>query len=729
MKKNLLILCFILQISSSFVLQAAIKQTGTFTTKPDTLKVYDKQNQYLTHQYFLELEDPDNIFLPKNIASNNNFHTIHSSFPLLKYSKSVTWLKFIIQNNSSQPVIPITISKSIIDEFDVYFNDTLKHRQVHLSSKDPQYRSNLLTQSVTLINIPIATNTSNTFYARIKSNASTVIPIEIHSSDEFFQKRSLENMINGAAIGIFLAMALFNLMLFLTVGDLSYLYYVIYIVFLGLTQALTLGFGPSFSKNTIVLNSYVTPLLRICFGYSLLLFADKFLQLRQNMKQYYKLYLLLYILYTLPLIAIITGYIHLGFIIISINIFVVSTALLIIGISLYIKGFNPAKFFMIGWGMFLASILISIARNYGFVSYNYVTLNINTYTSIIELILFSVALADKINFYRQQNIEAQIAALTIAKENERLITEQNIFLEYKVKDRTQELIQTNQNLSVTIDNLKSAQMQLVETEKMASLGQLTAGVAHEINNPINFVSSNVKPLRLDFDEILTLLHKYDTAANNPGNSEMLNEANAFKQKIDADFVKDEIHTLLDGIEDGANRTAEIVQSLRTFSRMDELVLMPANINSSILSALIILRSSIPHYIDVKPVLDKLEPLNCYGGKINQVLLNLINNSIQAIKEKEVHNNESITIYTHDHTDHISIEIKDTGVGMIYEVKQRIFEPFFTTKTVGEGTGLGLSIVFGIIEKHHGTIHVESSPGNGTTFTVTLPKNLVAERIE
>jgi hypothetical protein len=337
-----------------------------------------------------------------------------------------------------------------------------------------------------------------------------------------------------------------------------------------------------------------------------------------------------------------------------------------------------------------------------------------------------VALADKINFYRHQKTESQLASLTIAKENERLITEQNILLENKVKERTQELIQTNQNLSVTIENLKSAQIQLIETEKMASLGQLTAGVAHEINNPINFVSSNIKPLRIDFDEIFSLLTKYEVAANQPEQPELLTIANTYKRTIDADFVKSEIRSLLDGIEDGASRTTEIVQSLRTFSRMDELILKPANINTAILSALIILRSSIPYYIEIKPVLEKLEPLNCYSGKINQVLINLINNSIQAIKVKEVHEDETILILTHDHPDNITIEITDTGIGMTSEVKQRIFEPFFTTKNVGEGTGLGLSIVFGIIEKHHGTIDVKSVSGKGTTFIITLPKNLKSE---
>ncbi|MDB5032264.1 7TM diverse intracellular signaling domain-containing protein [Mucilaginibacter sp.] len=722
MKKILLILYAIIQISRAFAAQT------------DTLKINVKETKYLTHQYFLELEDPDNIFTAKDIIQNNNFHSISSSFPLLKYSKSVTWLKFTLKNNTDQPLVAITIGKSIIDDFDIFFdeitsrnNDHVNHHIKHLSSKDPQYNSNLLTQGVTLINIPILPDSSNTFYARIKSNASTVIPIEVHSSSQFLQKRSIDNMISGAIAGMFLVMALYNLMLFITVGDKSYLYYVIYIVFLGLTQSLLLGFGSALLPHNLkALNNYVTPLLRSCLGYSLLLFAGEFLQLKQNIKQYYRVFLFLYVLYLLPLIAILAGQAHIAYTLITVAALTTSLTLLFIVAVLYIKGFKPAKFFMIGWGLFLLAVLITIGRNNGLIPYNYFTLNIIIYSALIELILFSVALADKINFYRHQNTQSQQAALTIAKENERLITEQNIFLENKVKERTQELIQTNQNLSITIDNLKSAQMQLIETEKMALLGQLTAGVAHEINNPINFVSANVKPLRVDFDEIFLLLNKYDEAANNPGKSKLLNDANNYKQTIDADFVKSEIKILLDGVEEGATRTAEIVQSLRTFSRMDELVIMPANINSAILSTLIILRSSIPYYIEIKPLLNKLEPLNCYSGKINQALINLINNSIQAIKAKEGHENESIIIKTQDQPDHILIEITDTGIGMTPAVRQRIFEPFFTTKNIGDGTGLGLSIVFGIIEKHNGTILVESIPGQGSTFTVTLPKSLKSD---
>ncbi|GAA4085969.1 sensor histidine kinase [Mucilaginibacter panaciglaebae] len=721
MKKILLILCCLIQ------------NLGVFAQKTDTLVIHDDESRYLTNSYFLELEDPRNKILARDIIYNHNFHRINDQFPRLEYSKTITWLKFTLKNASRQSTVPITISRSVIDEFDVYFIDSNKTgppRLRHLSAKDASNSSNLLTQSITLVEAPLEPDSSITLFARIKSNATTVIPIQINSADLFITRRGIENLINGAVMGMFAIMALYNLMLFIIVGDKNYLYYSIYIVFLSLTQGLQLGFGNNlFSGNLRLLNNYIIPLTRICFGYTLLWFAGNFLRFKQNVKKpFYKFYQFLYVLYALPLLATLYGYTDIAYSLITFAIFTTCLTLIMLVTILYTRGFNPAKFFIMGWGLFLIAILISICKNYGVVPYNYFTANIVVYSGLIELILFSVALADQINFYRRQNTESQLAALAIAKENERLITEQNISLENKVKDRTQELIQTNQSLSVTIDNLKSAQIQLVETEKMASLGLLTAGVAHEINNPINFVGANVSPLRLDMNELIELLGKFEIAANNPDKPELLIAAKEYKEKIDSDFLKEEIHILLNGIEDGANRTAEIVQSLRTFSRIDEPALTPTNINTAILNTLVILRSAIPYYIEVKPILNTLEPLNCYTGKINQALLNLINNSIQAIEAKKEHHKENITIYTHDFPDHITIEIMDTGIGMSNEVRQRIFEPFFTTKNVGEGTGLGLSIVFGIIEKHNGTIQVQSSPNIGSKFTVTLPKHLTNSEV-
>lgn len=707
------------------VLYLIIQNSATFASATDTVRINNHDAKFLTREYFLELEDRNSSLTIDDVVNNQNFHAVTSTLPFIKNSKSVYWLKFILKNRSLSANIPITIGRSVLDEFDIFFKDSKSGKIIKLSSLAPEFNANFTAQTITFIDVPVPPGTDNTIFILIKSKVSSVLPVEIHSADQFDEENDIGNIVNGGVMGVFLIMTLYNLMLFITVKDRSYLYYVFYIVALGVSQILVLGYGNNlFVNDKTILNSYVFPIARVLFGYSMLLFAGEFLQLKQNLKRYYGPYILLYILYALPLVAVSLGWIGAAFLLITISAFTTSIALLFIGITLYIRGYKPAKFFMMGWGLSLVAILLSVARNKGWVPYNHVMANIIIYSAIIELVLFSVALADKINFYRHQNDQSQFAALAIAKENERLITEQNIFLENKVKERTHELIETNQNLSVTIENLKSAQLHLIETEKMASLGLLTAGVAHEINNPINFVSANVAPLRLDIRELFELVDKYDKASINADKPELLKEAQQYKEKIDPDFVKDEILSLLNGIEDGANRTSEIVQSLRTFSRMDELVLKPTNINTAILNTLILLRSSIPYYIEVRPILNKLEPLNCYSGKINQVLVNLINNSIQAIKAKNEHQNESILITTRDEGNYIAIEIADTGVGINTNIKQRIFEPFFTTKDVGEGTGLGLSIVFGIIEKHKGTIEVDSIPDKGATFTVRLPKNLL-----
>jgi len=713
MRKIFLIICLILQ------------NTLLFAATADTLIIHEKETKLLTRNYFFELEDTTGLYKINDVISNPNFHSVSSSLPILNYSKSTTWLKFVLKNKTTRAFVPINIGPGVIDNFDIHYTDPDKSKHIiSLTSDIPSRDSKLIKQNNAFINCIIFPDSIRTIYLRIKSSAPGVIPIQISSANEFFRSADFNNIIAGGFMGIVLIMAFYNLMLYSIVRDLSYLYYVFYIIFLGLSQLFLRGYGITYflTKKTI-LNNYFIPFTRIFFGYSILLFTSEFLQLKKTLKAYYKFYYLLYALYTIALIAIITEHVVLTYNIITYSSVITAVSLLFIGALLYFRGFKPAKYFMIGWGIFLISILISVARSRGFIEHNDFTANIILYSASIELILFSIALADKISFYRKQTIEMQQLSLTIARENERLITEQNILLESEVNARTDQLIKTNQNLSATIEDLQSTHTKLVETEKMASLGQLTAGIAHEINNPINFVSSNVKPLRLDFLEIFSLLDKYKEAGEKPDEKELFDLANQYKKNIDVDFLKYEIIGLLDGIEEGAKRTTEIIQSLRTFSRTDEKILKLTDVNKSVLNTLILLRSSIPYNIEIKPVLNKLPLLNCYPSKINQVMMNLINNGIQAIKAKENQNNESISITTFDRPEDIIIQITDTGIGMSKEVKQKIFDPFFTTKEVGEGTGLGLSIVFGIIEDHRGKIDVQSEPDKGCTFTIILPKNL------
>ncbi|OKS87233.1 sensor histidine kinase [Mucilaginibacter polytrichastri] len=712
-------------MSRFIVLLLLLIQFTTTAFAIDTLKVNEGDAKFIANNYYTLLNDPEGTYNIQDVANSKKFHHSDQPIPFVDYSTKVIWLKLALKNNTTQPFIPFSITSSVIDDFDLYFRYPNSNKFVHLRTDAPHYNLNQLEQNLIHINCIIYPDSTRTIFLRVKSNLNTVIPIQVYSANEFLQSVSMQNIAMGGFIGIIIIMAIYNLLLLIIVKDISYLYYVSYIIFLGLNQILLKGYGTNFiSGNKSVINDIVIPLTRIFFGYSILMFVYEFLHIRRNGKALNLFFLLLFLLYTSPLLAIVIGNTHLAYNLISISALTISVSLIIIGTTLYLEGFKPAKFFMFGWTFFFLSIISSVARNQGLIQYNTFTGNIILYGSALELILFSVALADKINFYRRQKNESQMASLAIALENERLITEQNLILENMVNARTRELIASNLNLSKSIENQQAAQRQLVDTEKMASLGQLTAGIAHEINNPINFVSSNVNPLRLDFIEVFNLIDKYIALENEPHNEELRKLVINYRNQIDIKYIQQEILTLLEGIEEGANRTTEIVDSLRTFSRTDEQSLRMADINKAVLNTLVILRSTTPAYIAITPVLNKLPLINCYPGKIGQVLINLITNAIQAIKSKSIHYHESISITTNDHVDYISVEVSDTGPGIPDGVKQRMYEPFFTTKDVGEGTGLGLSIVFGIIEKHKGTIDVLSDAESGTSFLIKLPKNLV-----
>ncbi len=277
-------------------------------------------------------------------------------------------------------------------------------------------------------------------------------------------------------------------------------------------------------------------------------------------------------------------------------------------------------------------------------------------------------------------------------------------------------------LENTLHQLRTAQVQLVQSEKMSSLGILTAGIAHEINNPVNYVSASVRALRRDMQEASALIEQYKelveqvrTLSNDVTLQEKFQRIDQYYQERDIDFTINEINTLIKNIENGTSRITEIVQGLRTFARLDNSDWKQADLIEGLEATLVILHSKLKHTITVVRIFDEIPHVECLPGEINQVFMNILSNAIQAIEESG-----TITIAVKHSIDKVHIEISDTGIGMTEEVRQHIFEPFFTTKDIGSGTGLGLSIVIGIILKHNGFIEVESKVGVGTTFYITLP---------
>jgi signal transduction histidine kinase len=291
----------------------------------------------------------------------------------------------------------------------------------------------------------------------------------------------------------------------------------------------------------------------------------------------------------------------------------------------------------------------------------------------------------------------------------------------ELRQQSEELQTTNEvleaqkkELQKTLERLKLAQSQLVQSEKMASLGQLVAGIAHEINNPVTFISAGVESLNTNLEEVRQVLDIYHRIT--PRNvAEKIKEIEDLKGKIDYNEVLREIGSLIDSIKHGTERTTEIVKGLRTFSRLDEDVLKVVNIHEGLDSTLILLRNKYKQRIEIEKNYGDIPEIECYPGQLNQVFMNILSNAIDAIDDKG-----TITINTLISNGKIQISIKDTGKGIPENIKSKIFEPFFTTKEVGHGTGLGLSISHGIIEKHKGTIKIKSENGKGSEFIISLP---------
>lgn len=278
-----------------------------------------------------------------------------------------------------------------------------------------------------------------------------------------------------------------------------------------------------------------------------------------------------------------------------------------------------------------------------------------------------------------------------------------------------------QQLEQALHEVCSYQAQLVQTEKMSSLGQLVAGVAHEINNPVNFIYGNLNHATTyiqDLLEVVRLYQQYYPQAV-PQIQEQL-------EAIELEFISEDLPKMLGSMKMGADRIRQIVLSLRNFSRLDEAEMKPVNIHEGLESTLLILQNRFKaksggHNITLIKEYGNLPLVECYPGQLNQVFMNLISNAIDALEEIPNHKGE-ITIRTElSHPDSITIKIADNGSGITPEVRKRLFDPFFTTKSVGKGTGLGLSISYQIvINKHGGILKCESVLGQGTEFYIHLP---------
>ncbi|PJJ83176.1 sensor histidine kinase [Mucilaginibacter auburnensis] len=659
------------------------------------------------------------------VAQSKDFKKYNAKIPNLGLAANSVWIKFTVHNQTENPRLLLDVAYPILDEVELFSPDSSLAYTSQLFGEIRPFKERTYDHPNYIFNINVARNTEKTYYLRIKSAEQLILPISISHPASLWQALNHESVLSGLFVGAFVIMFLYNLFVFFSVKDVSYLYYVVYVACVGLTQIGIKGFtfqylwsnSPAFEVKSVVLFACVGAIAAI-------LFTQTFLSTPMRAPRFNKVLIFINVLLALSIILTVIGKIQVGFQLMQMSTTLFAFSLIIVSAIVLAGGYRPARFVLLSWSVLLIGAIIFALKDIGVLPYNTFTSNVMQGASVIEMALLSFALADRINIFKREKEASQAQALSIAKENERIIREQNVMLEVKVTERTQEL---NQSLV----DLKQAQSQLVEAEKMASLGQLTAGIAHEINNPINFVSANVNPLKRDVEILLDTINTVENIGLSDLSAEEKQKQIAdYKEEQDFDYLLIEIDHLLKGIHEGATRTAEIVKGLRIFSRLDEDDLKLADLNEGLESTMIIANNLLSSKIKVIKLYGQLPLVECFAGKLNQVFLNIISNAAYAITKKfDQNDGGELTLQTLLDGDEAVIRIKDNGIGMSEETRRKIFEPFYTTKDVGEGTGLGMSIAYNTIKRHNGKLIVESAPGEGAEFIIRIPVNFDRSAVE
>jgi signal transduction histidine kinase len=709
---------FFLFIGFSFLSVASVAETVLYSDKTSRLDLGGSIEI---------LEDKAGALSFEQALASDQFKLSTQKVPNLGLSSSAFWLKIRIRNQSSSGQLLLMLEQPNMDEVALYLPKTDGTYDVQKMGEYQDFAIRLYQIPDYLFRINIVPGKDATYLMRIKSTEQIQVPLVLGTEDSILNFLSQKHILSGIYFGIMLVMLLYNLFIYFTVRDKSYLYYVVYIVIILLTQTSLQGFPFQYlwphSPWMAIHGGFFFPSL---VGIAGLAFLRVFLHTAEFTPRLDRIAVVFYIIYSISILLAIFNIYTASYALMEITAMLVSTYMLTMGIVIYRKGYRPAKFFLIAWTFFLVGVVIYIMKDFGIFPYN----NFTRYTmqtgSAFEVILISFGLADRINILKKEKEESQTKALEALTENERIVKEQNAFLEIKVQERTTELEVANKELSETFTNLKETQSQLVDSEKMASLGQLTAGIAHEINNPINFVKSNIKSLKRTLDELKQLYQQYALIEDGEHVMEKIAAAQKLKKELDMDYSIKEIDDLLHGIDDGATRTSEIIKGLKVFSRLDEDTLKITDLHEGLNATLILLNTILKDKVVVEKKFSQLPPVECYPGKINQVFMNILNNAIQAITEKKNPEKGHIIICTSSDASNVYISIKDDGIGIKEEVLPRIFEPFFSTKAVGQGMGLGLSITHSIIEKHRGKIKVLSEVGKGSEFIISLPITQQAE---
>ena len=680
---------------------ALLPSAGALAAADSLIQLKQTKDNIILTTGISYLEDKKDSLDLKGAIQSNSWQASKAGILNFGVTKSTYWVRILLQNNTAETKWILKVAQPILDEVHFIDADSGKIISERITGEEHPFSTRLFNSTDYLFPLDFSSHSYKSIYIKIKNSDNLQVPVIVGTQENILQSDKYKDIFWGTLIGLFGAMLLYNFFIYLSVRDKSYLWYVAYLIAVLLTQTSIQGYTTYLWPSNQWLTMHMALLSPALVGIMGMYFMRYFLHSAEKLPGTKVWFHAINCGYLVSVLLVFLGQIQIAFTLTEISATAVAIFMLYVSITLSRRGYRPAVFFLISWIVFLLGIMYYTFKDFNILPYNTFAVYTMPIGAMLEVLLLSFALADRINILKAETLFA-------SQENERIIREQNVMLETKVEERTLEL--------------RASQSQLVESEKMASLGQLTAGIAHEINNPINFVIANVNPLKRDINLLKDTLAEIELLATDNDSLKGVREKIAeIKEDVEYDYLIEEIDRLLIGISEGSERTAEIVKGLRIFARVDEDDLKKANIHEGIDSTTIIVNTLLNNKVIIQKDYGELPYIECYPGKLNQVFLNIITNGIHAITERFGSKPGGIiSIKTRQVGNNAVITLGDNGTGMPEDVIHKIFEPFYTTKQVGEGTGLGLSIASSIIKKHNGTINVKSEQGVGTEFIIEIP---------
>ena len=669
--------------------------------------------------------DPSGLLKPEEVHLRLNLlETLEGERPNMGSTLDAVWVRVSGWQGAPRQA-RVILDNPTLDSIDVLVMDGARILGHHRAGAAYGKQEDL----IPTFNLPL--NQNHELWFRVRSTKPLVLPFSLTQIDRVESMREKRDLALATYTGIVLAILIYNSFLAFSTGQRAYFSYTFVVLTVGLVQWCFNGYDRLIWGDIPWMRQNGLTMMGASSGLAALMFAREFLEVRRYTPRWNRLIQGLLLVYTCAMVAAVFNRPLIAYNLVNLGA-LSAPAMLALSLISWRKGNSSALWFFVAWLIFLVAVTMQALRDFGVLASTPLTALFMPLGTVFEMLLLSFALGDRINLLKRSSEAANAKALAASLENERIVKEQNAELEDRVQQRTEALAKANGELSGALGELQGAQDQLIQTEKLASLGQMTAGIAHELNNPINYVQSNATSLHRDIEELIEIVDGYADAMSamelgTPDAQALVEKASARARQLDWDFLKEESRQLVAGILEGADRTAKIVVGLRVFGRMDGDQPVQASLRELLESSMTVLgdRARTKAQIDVDMEAD-LPLLWCQSGKLSQVFMNIIVNAIQATETRwpeAAKRQVSVSLSLEENAVHgeaMVVRVRDNGTGMDEETRQRVFDPFYTTKDVGKGTGLGLSIVKGILDDHGAVVEVESALGEGTTFLVLFP---------